>query len=106
MLSAVRLITAAKGPSSKLVVDLHPARPDFRGVKTPKAVFSLEADPTFEEIEAAGAVVVKNSEAHEVLDGHFLVSGEIPRVTGYEHGIQWGARFEHGEWEGRYADHG
>lgn len=36
----------------------------------------------------------KNSEPHEILDGFFLVSGEIPRETEYEKGIRRGVRYE------------
>jgi 7,8-dihydropterin-6-yl-methyl-4-(beta-D-ribofuranosyl)aminobenzene 5'-phosphate synthase len=75
-------------------VDLHSARPDYRGVQPPGApVFSLEADPTFNEIEAVGGVVRKNDKAHTVLDDFFLVSGEIPRVTPYEKGLRFGIRY-------------
>ena len=109
MLSAIELINSAKAsqsPSStlsKVVVDLHPSRPEFRGVKTPYVLVSLEADPSFEEIEAAGGTVEKNAEAHEILGGYFLVSGEIPRETGYENGIQGGVRYE-GEEKGWVED--
>ena len=102
MLRAIRMINAAKPPTGKKVtVDLHPARPDFRGVTTPIMQMSLEADPSFAEIEDAGGVVVKNSEPHTVCDDFFLVSGEIPRVTEYEHGMRRGARYsiEKGAWE-------
>ena len=53
----------------------------------------MEADPTFAEIEAAGGRVIKNGEAHTILDDMFLVSGEIPRVTPYETGLRRGIRF-------------
>ncbi|EAL92810.1 MBL fold metallo-hydrolase [Aspergillus fumigatus Af293] len=58
-------------------------------------LISLQADPTFEEIEAAGAVVDKHDEAHTILDDFFLVSGEIPRQTAYENGLKGGMRFTH-----------
>jgi 7,8-dihydropterin-6-yl-methyl-4-(beta-D-ribofuranosyl)aminobenzene 5'-phosphate synthase len=54
---------------------------------------SLEADPTFDEIEAAGATVAKNAEPHTILDDMFLVSGMIPRITPYEKGVIKGIRF-------------
>ncbi|KAF2121881.1 metallo-beta-lactamase superfamily protein [Lophiotrema nucula] len=99
MLSAVRMIQDAKGSSlPPVTVDLHPARPDYRGFVTPLGVVSLEADPSFQEIEDVGGKVVKTNEAHEVLDSHFLVSGEIPRVTVYEDGIRGGLRLENGAW--------
>jgi 7,8-dihydropterin-6-yl-methyl-4-(beta-D-ribofuranosyl)aminobenzene 5'-phosphate synthase len=67
----------------------------------PGFAVSLEADPSFAEIEAAGASVSKNDEAHTVLDNFFQVSGEIPRVTPYELGLRRGARYvaEKKAWE-------
>lgn len=97
MLEAIRMISVAKSNTdlpSKLTVDLHPDRPDYRGLATPSGdIVSLEADPTFDEIEAAGAVVVKNGAVHPVLEGFFLSSGAIPRRTAYELGIRGGLRF-------------
>lgn len=105
MLKAIQLIQEAKkeSPSSPqdLTVDLHPARPEFRGACTPVATVSLEQDVTFEEIEETGAKLVKSTEVHTVLDNTFLISGEIPRLTPYEKGIKYGAVFnrETGKWE-------
>lgn len=62
---------------------------------------SLQADPSFEEIEAAGGAVAKHAEPHTVLNDMFMISGEIPRHTAYEKGVKHGARFskETGAWE-------
>nr|OQO22069.1 hypothetical protein B0A51_09817 [Rachicladosporium sp. CCFEE 5018] len=105
MLKVLEHFAAARkgkgGEGKGLPIDLHPARPDFRGVQPPgMPVFSLEADPTFESIEGAGGVVEKSDQVHDVLDGHFAVSGEIPRVTDYEVGLKFGVRFdsETGKW--------
>ncbi|KAL9622629.1 MAG: hypothetical protein Q9160_002939 [Pyrenula sp. 1 TL-2023] len=106
MLRAIDLIKQAKisNPVSDLsdpiTADLHPNRPTYRGFMGLEPI-SLEADPTFEEITAAGAKVSKSAEAHTVLDDMFLISGEIPRVTPYETGVKRGIRFdeEKGEWE-------
>lgn len=107
MLEAIRMVNAARiqpGADTKpdgVTVDLHPERPDYRGLVTPAGmIVSLEADPTFDEIENAGGVVQKHDEAHTVLDGFFLASGKIPRVTPYEVGIRGGMRFikETGAW--------
>jgi len=97
MLQAIRMIEEAKaekGISRELVVDLHPARPDYRGFMVPTGPVSMEADPTFEEIEGLGAKISKHAETHTVLDDMFLVSGEIPRVTPYEVGLRRGIRFD------------
>ena len=94
------MINEAKGTTG-IPVDLHPNRPAYRGFLGPAGPVSLERDPTFEEIEAAGAKVVKNDQPHAILEDMFLVSGEIPRVTPYEKGFQRGLRFseETSSWE-------
>lgn len=74
-------------------MDVHPNRPDFRGVQAEMPI-SLEADPSFEELQGAGATVLKSDQPHTILDDFFLVSGEIPRQTTYEDGIQGGLRYE------------
>lgn len=110
MLEAIRQIKSAKASAAvaasstsqqKVLIDLHPARPDFRGIDFPGAPLSLEADPAFEEIEAAGGTVDKHDEAHTVLNDMFLTSGFIPRVTPYEVGLKLGMRFDKrkGIWE-------
>lgn len=110
MLSAIRMVEAAKTKASsspetatttkKVVADLHPDRPDYRGVMVHEPI-SLEPDPSFEEMEQAGATVFKSSEPHTVLDDMFLVSGSIPRETTYEGGIRGGIRLDSatGQWE-------
>lgn len=108
MLQVLRMIKEARESESSHVleqhapvtVDLHPSRPIFRGTRRPDMpILSLEADPTFEEIEDVGGKVSKNDQAHTVLDRMFLVSGEIPRVTDYEKGLKGGVRFNGKEWE-------
>jgi 7,8-dihydropterin-6-yl-methyl-4-(beta-D-ribofuranosyl)aminobenzene 5'-phosphate synthase len=70
-----------------LIVDLHPDRPDQRGLRTPAGTLVLlNPEPTFEAIESAGGRITKHAEAH-VLAGFFFVSGEIARVTSYETGL-------------------
>ncbi|KAK8055557.1 hypothetical protein PG993_000784 [Apiospora rasikravindrae] len=108
LVSAVRMISEAASEkkttaSSPVVVDVHPDRPAFRGVRVPatQEPISLQADPTFRELRDAGAVVRSEDGVHTVLDDMFLVSGEIPRETGYEGGIRGGIAFNEtsGEWE-------
>ncbi|KAJ5035786.1 hypothetical protein NUH16_003646 [Penicillium rubens] len=97
LLRAIRMISDAKRAESRsgdLVADLHPDRPVYRGISLPSHIISLQADPTFEEIGNAGAVVDKRSEPHTVLDNFFLVSGEIPRVTPYETGLKNAVRYD------------
>lgn len=87
-----------KGP---VKLDLHPNRPNYRGFATPHGPISLEADPTIPQLEAAGADIELNGEQHTILDGMFFVSGEIPRLTDYETGIDNGIRLDSEErgWE-------
>ncbi|CEJ56984.1 Putative Metallo-beta-lactamase superfamily protein [Penicillium brasilianum] len=94
---AIRMIKDAKqthGRTDDLVVDLHPDRPVYRGIALPEHIISLEADPTFDELADAGAVVSKSDEAHTVLDDMFLISGEIPRLTPYETGLKNAVRYD------------
>ncbi|KAL4923504.1 cytochrome P450 [Aspergillus undulatus] len=97
LLRAVRMISDAKEASGRpgaLIADLHPNRPDFRGFSIGENIISFQADPSFEELEAAGATIQKHEDAHTVLDGFFLISGEIPRRTPYETGLKHGMRFD------------
>ncbi|CEL08069.1 Putative Metallo-beta-lactamase superfamily protein (AFU_orthologue; AFUA_3G07630) [Aspergillus calidoustus] len=84
----------ADGLSEDVIADVHPNRPDFRGFAIGENIISFQADPSFEELEAAGAVVQKHDKAHTVLDDFFLISGEIPRRTPYETGLKHGMRFD------------
>lgn len=70
------------------VVDLHPDRPDQRGVLLPGGtMIMLPEEPSFAAIEAAGGRVVTHAGAHP-LGGDFLfASGLIDRVTDYETGL-------------------
>lgn len=81
-------------------MDVHPVRPAYRGVQADRPI-SLEADPSFEEMEASGGTLLKSNQPHTVLDDFFLVSGEIPRKTSYEDGIHGGLRFNDStkQWE-------
>ena len=69
-------------------VDVHPDRPDQRGVLLPSGVMILlPPEPGFDDLSAAGARVTRNAEDHALLDGFFLGSGRIERVTSYETGF-------------------
>ncbi|KAI5460233.1 beta-lactamase-like protein [Mariannaea sp. PMI_226] len=98
LLRAVSMINAQKDASQpKVIVDVHPDRPEFRGIATPLGdIFSMEANPTFDAIRQAGAVIVKEDQVHTVLEDTFLISGSIPRTTAYETGIRGGVRFDEG----------
>lgn len=69
------------------IVDLHPDRPDQRGIQLPSgAMACLPPEPTFEAIEDAGGVTQRHAEVHTVA-GLFVGSGLIERVTEYETGL-------------------
>ncbi len=81
--AVVAAVAAARQTAGRVppVVDLHPDRPDQRGVLTPSGVLALlPPEPTVAEIEAAGGVVETHDEAHAVV-GLLAASGEIPRLT-------------------------
>lgn len=97
-LPAIKLCKEAqenkKTEASPLVADLHPDRHEGRGVgKTdPKTgivapVMRLGDDPTFAELEEAGATIEKHAEEHWIGNESMYVSGAIPRLTSYETGI-------------------
>ena len=76
------------GIGEPVAVDLHPNRPDQRGILQPSGTLTLlPSEPTFEAIEAAGGRVVKHDQAHALADGFFFGSGQIDRVTPYEQGL-------------------
>jgi 7,8-dihydropterin-6-yl-methyl-4-(beta-D-ribofuranosyl)aminobenzene 5'-phosphate synthase len=98
--TVVAAIAAARDAAGRapLVVDVHPDRPDQRGILTPLDIFAmLPPEPTIEAIEAAGGQVVAHAEAHEVGD-LLLSSGDIPRQTSYETGLPG-----HHSWRGDHV---
>ena len=65
----------------------HPGMFRSRGVRLPNGtVRRMEDIPTPEDLTAFGAEVIATREPQVLLDDMFFVSGEIPRVTGYERG--------------------
>ncbi|KAF8968410.1 hypothetical protein BGZ46_010891 [Entomortierella lignicola] len=100
MLAAIEKIHEARSKKkelSPLSVDLHPDRPDQRGICLTRPTSGAAPDhieyvawgkdPSFEEIEKAGGKVSLSDQAHTVCNGFFGVSGLIPRNTSYETGI-------------------
>mgnify|MGYP003407154722 FL=1 len=69
------------------VVDLHPDRPDQRGLMLPdSSLVLLPPEPTLEALRAVGADIELHAEPH-VIDGLFYASGAISRQTAYETGL-------------------
>lgn len=82
------------------LVDLHPDRPDQRGLMAANGTLVLlPTEPGFADIAAAGGEIVKASERHLVGGGFFLGSGAIPRVTPYETGLAGHHSFRDGKLE-------
>ena len=70
------------------VVDLHPNRPDQRGILLPSGVMiMLPQEPTLEDIALAGGEIVTRDQPHAICDGFFFGSGAIDRTTEYETGL-------------------
>ena len=89
------------GLPDPVLVDVHPDRPVQRGVVLPSGVVALLApEPTLEALAAAGGSVTPHADAHLVGGGFFLGSGEIPRVTTYETGLEGHVTFD-GDGDGR-----
>ncbi|MGO9875695.1 MAG: MBL fold metallo-hydrolase [Acidimicrobiia bacterium] len=88
----IEAIAAARdraGASGPVIVDLHPDRPDQRGVALPSGtIVMLAEEPTPAAMAKAGARVELHDELHLVNDDFFAVSGMIDRVTDYETGLE------------------
>ena len=70
------------------IVDLHPDRPDQRGILSPSGVMlMLPLEPSFSDIERAGGRIAANRDPHPICGGFFFGSGAIDRVTEYETGL-------------------
>jgi 7,8-dihydropterin-6-yl-methyl-4-(beta-D-ribofuranosyl)aminobenzene 5'-phosphate synthase len=94
----VAAINAARSAAGlgRPIVDLHPNRPDQRGVLLPSGVmFLLPQEPTFDAVAQAGGRIVRHDDAHAVCGGFFFSSGAIERVTDYETGL-----VGHHSWQG------
>jgi 7,8-dihydropterin-6-yl-methyl-4-(beta-D-ribofuranosyl)aminobenzene 5'-phosphate synthase len=86
--AVVAAIAAARRGAAPLVVDLHPDRPDQRGILLPNGtMILLPAEPTFASVEVAGGQIALHAEPHTLCDGYFFGSGQIERVTSYETGL-------------------
>jgi 7,8-dihydropterin-6-yl-methyl-4-(beta-D-ribofuranosyl)aminobenzene 5'-phosphate synthase len=70
------------------IVDLHPDRPDQRGIQSAGGAFvMLPEEPTFAALELAGATIELHPDDHVFGGGRFLGSGAIERTTSYEAGL-------------------
>jgi 7,8-dihydropterin-6-yl-methyl-4-(beta-D-ribofuranosyl)aminobenzene 5'-phosphate synthase len=76
------------GLAEPLIVDLHPDRPDQRGILLPSGVMVLlPEEPRLDDISASGGKIATYAEAHALGNGFFYSSGAIERLTAYETGL-------------------
>lgn len=70
------------------IIDLHPNRPDQRGILLPSGMMIMfPREPTFEVLAKAGGEIVTTADSHPMCGGFFFASGAIDRVTDYETGL-------------------
>lgn len=70
------------------VLDLHPDRPDQRGVQVGDGpMVLLPPEPGFDELTRVGGDVRTSADAHDLGGGLLLASGAIARTTAYETGL-------------------
>ncbi|MEX2479507.1 MAG: MBL fold metallo-hydrolase [Gammaproteobacteria bacterium] len=88
VIAAIAAARRAAGLDTPLRIDVHPDRPDQRGVLMPNgAMVMLPEEPSFAALGAAGGEVLREADAHAIADGYFYGSGAIPRRTKYETGL-------------------
>jgi 7,8-dihydropterin-6-yl-methyl-4-(beta-D-ribofuranosyl)aminobenzene 5'-phosphate synthase len=86
MLLALGLIRSRNG-GREVPYYAHPGMFHTRGVRQPNGtVRRMEDVPSIADLTAFGAQVINTTEPRALLDGLFYVSGEVPRVTGFERG--------------------
>jgi 7,8-dihydropterin-6-yl-methyl-4-(beta-D-ribofuranosyl)aminobenzene 5'-phosphate synthase len=86
MLLALGMIRGHNG-AREVPFYAHPGMFVTRGVKQPNgSVRRMDDVPSVQDLTDFGAQVVQTTEPQSFLDGLFYVSGEIPRVSGFERG--------------------
>lgn len=98
--TVIEAISAARrrvGIDEAVVVDVHPDRPDQRGIRLPtQTVVMLPEEPTLGSLVAAGGVVEARPSTHRFGGGFFTGSGAIARTTDYEQGLPGHISFHDG----------
>ena len=88
MLLALEMIQLSNG-GRPVPTYMHPGMYRSRAMKAADGSMRPFADvPSQAQLEQAGALVVNAVEPQLILDDLFFVSGEIPRVTAFETGMQ------------------
>jgi 7,8-dihydropterin-6-yl-methyl-4-(beta-D-ribofuranosyl)aminobenzene 5'-phosphate synthase len=86
--AVVAAIAAARRAAVPVIVDLHPDRPDQRGILLPSGTMALlPEEPALASVTDAGGEIALHREPHALCDGFFFGSGRIDRVTAYETGL-------------------
>lgn len=100
MITALQLISSANG-DRKIPIHVNQGMFVDRAMKRPNGtLLPFERVPAPSELEAAGGHIVMGDEERLLLDNHFYLSDEIPRVTSYEKGLLGQVRqTPAGEWE-------
>lgn len=83
MISALDTIHGANG-GKRVPVHVNDGMFVDRGLKIASTVLPFVGVPSAAEMEAVGAEIVAEPNAHTALNDMFYISGEIPRVTPYE----------------------
>jgi len=87
MLLTLGMIRSGNGAKS-VPFYAHPGMFVTRGIRQPNGAVRLMDDvPSATELSDFGAEVVATTEPQSLLGGLFYVSGEIPRVSGFERGF-------------------
>ena len=80
-------LDAIRERGGKATVHVNPGMFNERAVQLSSGTIVPAAKvPSPAEMEALGAAVVNDPAARLLLDGHFYLSGEIPRVSAFEKG--------------------
>ncbi|MEC9247788.1 MAG: MBL fold metallo-hydrolase [Pseudomonadota bacterium] len=88
IIGAISTAREKAGLNAPLIVDIHPDRPDQRGIQLPNGeMMLLPIEPTIESMINQGGTIATHSKAHKLCDGFFFGSGAIERVTKYETGL-------------------
>jgi len=89
VIDAIAKARRTAGVDGTVMVDLHPDRPDQRGIRTPSGtVVMLPEEPTLAALADAGGTIELHDEPHLLGEGFFLGSGAIARTTSYEVGLE------------------
>ncbi len=88
MLRALEMIQVRNGGRA-VPTFMHPGMYRSRGVKAPDGTMRRFEDvPTAGQLEQHGARVIESTLPQSILDDTFYLSGEIPRITAFETGMQ------------------